>query len=76
MPEVAEGSSDVATLGSQDKPSAANATQPNRVAGKAASAPVTIHAFRDKRPGAIIPGFLAAETSKPGSGSGKPDNAV
>ncbi|MBB4004594.1 hypothetical protein [Aurantimonas endophytica] len=73
--DVAEGSTNVATLTSADRTGALKAMQPNPAAGNAASAPATIHAFRGKRPGAIMPGFLAAETPKPGGVSGKPDNA-
>ncbi|NDV88938.1 hypothetical protein GTW51_19830 [Aurantimonas aggregata] len=73
--DVAEGSTNVTPLASADKTAVPKtAAQPNPAAGKAGSAPATIHAFRGKRPGAIIPGFLAAET--PGGAPGKPDNAV
>ena len=76
MSEVTEGSTNVTTLTSADRIGAPKtAAPPNPVAGKAASAPATIHAFDGKRPGAIIPGFLAAEASKPGGAPGKPDTS-
>ena len=74
--DAAEGATNVTAVASADKTVAPKTAQPNPAAGKAGSAPATIHAFRGKRPGAIIPGFLAAETPKPVGGSGKPDNAV